>query len=93
MTGFDHVEHSATRLSDLSDLSDFCQSWPDLNGQVSDRRLSEAIGDEDLRELVAWMRRLCDRVSVNFNPCRSEPFEASPFTRVTEIGSDIEKAL
>ena len=63
MTGFDHVEHSATRLSDLSDLSDFCQSWPDLNGQVSDRRLSEAIGDEDLRELVAWMRRLCDRVS------------------------------
>jgi len=54
---------SSSKLRNLSDLSDFCQLWPQIAEQISDNRLAENVSDEDMRILIPWMRRLCDRVA------------------------------
>ncbi len=54
---------SLSKLKSLSDLSDFCQLWPQIAEQISDSRLAETVSDEEMRILITWMRRLCDRVA------------------------------
>lgn len=59
----DFLASSSSKLRSLSDLSDFCQLWPQISEEISDSRLAEEISDEDMRILITWMRRLCDRVA------------------------------
>ena len=57
------VSIAREKLKEVRDLSDFCQFWPDLSCLVSDEILTGSNLDADAREMVRFLRQLCDRVS------------------------------